>query len=99
MKRQSYRIKHDFLFDEEDTPIIIPSPNPAIACHATITVSNILVAKSKEAFDALIDGDNKDVVIVDDIGNCLNPASERYKQFIVRCVCRKLHEKNISIYR
>ena len=87
------------MFDEEDTPIIIPSPNPTIACHTTITISNILVAKSKEAFDALIDGDNKDVVIVDDIGNCLNPASERYKQFIVRCVCRKLHEENISIYK
>lgn len=96
MKRQSYKIRHDFLFDDEDALITIPCFDSNLTEYAEIKISSILGTKDKEHFEKLINAQSQNIIIIDDIGECINPASERYKQFIIRCICRKLsaHNKN-----
>ena len=98
MKRQSYKVKHDFLFDCDDSIGIIPKNdlNDSGACE--LKISNVLITKDEKTFLKLLDFTKPSVVLVDDIGECNNPASERYKQFIIRCVCRKLLNYNINVY-
>ena len=96
MKRQSYKIKHDFLFDNEDTEIIIPQYDSNLSEKNELKLSEILMAKDESSFNRLI-SEQIPNVIIDDIGECKNPVSERYKQFIIRCVCRKLINRNINI--
>ena len=98
MKRQSYKIKHDFLFDVEDTETVIPQPDSNLSEKNELKLSDALNAKDENSFFKLINAKISNVVIVDDIGKCVNPASERYKQFIMRCVCRKLMNHNINVY-
>ena len=97
-KRQSYKIKHDFLFDKEDTEIVIPKLDFNLSEKNELRLSDVLKAKDEDSFFGLIDAEIPNVVIIDDIGECINPASERYKQFIIRCVCRKLINHNINVY-
>ena len=98
MKRQSYKIKHDFLFDVEDAEVVIPHLDSILSDKSELKLSDVFIAKDENAFNKLINGQKANVVIVDDIGECKNPASERYKQFIIRCVCCKLKNKNINVY-
>ena len=98
MKRQPYKIKHDFLFDGDDNPIDIPKLDSAISEVSELKLSDVLKAKDEFSFLKLIDTTKPNIVIKDDVGNCINPASERYKQFIIRCVCRKLMNYNINVY-
>ena len=98
MKRPSYKIKHDFLFDVEDTETVIPQPDSNLSEKNELKLSDALNAKDENSFFKLINAKISNVVIVDDIGKCVNPASERYKQFIMRCVCRKLMNHNINVY-
>ena len=98
MKRQSYKIKHDFLFDGEDAKIVIPHLDSNISEKSELKISDVLGAKDENSFFKLITTEASNIVIVDDIGKCINPASERYKQFIIRCVCRKLINHNINVY-
>ena len=98
MKHQSYKIKHDFLFDSEDTEIIIPHLDSNLSEKSELKLSDVLKAKDENSFFKLINAKISNVVIVDDIGKCVNPASERYKQFIIRSVCRKLMNHNINVY-
>lgn len=99
MKRQSYKIKHDFLFDSEDTETIIPCLDSNLSEKSELRLSDALKAKDKNSFFKLINEKVPNIILIDDIGNCVNPASERYKQFIIRCVCRKLNAHNINVYR
>ena len=98
MKRSSYKIKHDFLFDGEDTEIIIPHPSFEIVNKSELKLSDVLKAKDEKSFFKLAEAETQNIVIVDDIGDCINPASEQYKQFIIRCVYRKLKSQNINVY-
>ena len=98
MKRQSYKIKHDFLFDSDDISIDIPKLDSAISEVNELKLSDILNAKDLDSFMRLIDISKNNVVIKDDIGDLINPASERYKQFIMRYVCQKLMSHNINVY-
>ena len=98
MKRQSYKIKHDFLFDSEDTEIIVPNLDSNLSNKNELKLSDVLKAKDEDSFFKLINEDTLNVVIIDDIGESINPASERYKQFIIRCVYRKLMNHNINVY-
>ena len=97
MKRQSYRIKHDFLFDSEDTEIVIPKLDSNLSRKNELRLSDVLNAKDESSFYKLID-ENMSNLIIDDIGKCINPSSERYKRFIIRCVCHKLAKHNINVY-
>lgn len=94
MKKHSYKIAHDCLFDEEDTLLNIPHPQSKLTKYSELKLSDVLKAKNNKQFDKLINIDSNNIVIVDDINKCLNPASERYKRFIIRCVCRKLIKRN-----
>ena len=98
MKHQSYKIKHDFLFDSEDTEIIIPHLDSNLSEKSELKLSDVLKAKDENSFFKLVNADISNVVIIDDIGRCINPASERYKQFIIRCIYRKLINHNINVY-
>ena len=98
MKRPSYKIKHDFLFDREDDVIKIPHLDSNLSEKCELRLSNVLNAKDETSFLKLIDANIPNVIIIDDIGKCDNPASERYKQFIIRCICRKLIKHNITAY-
>lgn len=98
MKKQSYKIKHDFLFDVDDTPIDILKNNLAVSNISELNVSDVLNAKDLDSFVSLIDFSARGVLIKDDIGECINPAAERYKQFIIRCVYHKLSDLNINAY-
>lgn len=98
MKRQSYKIKHDFLFDSEDTEITIPQNDLCFLKKNEIKLSDALKAKDELSFNRLINEQTSNI-IVDDIGKCNNPASERYKQFIIRCIYRKLINRQISVCR
>ena len=97
MKRQSYKIKHDFLFDGEDTDVTIPKSSTDIFENNEIRLSDVLKAKDENSFNKLFK-DQLPNIIIDDIGKCDNPASERYKQFILRCIFHKLIKRNISVY-
>ncbi len=98
MKKHSYKIKHDFLFDEEDTSILIPRFDSCVTDCAELKLSRALNAKDINHFNKLIDNQKQNVVIIDDIGECINPASERYKQLIIRCICRKLSANNKNYF-
>lgn len=98
MKRQSYKIKHDFLFDSEDTKIEISKLDSDLSEKNELKLSDVLNTKDENSFYKLINQEIPNVVIVDDIGVCVNPASERYKQFIIRCVYRKLTKLDINVY-
>ena len=98
MKRQSYKIKHDFLFDSDDDSVDIPKLHMTASEVNKINLSDALNAKDENSFMKLIDANKPNVVIKDDIGSCINPVSERYKQFIIRCVCRKLIKHNFNVY-
>lgn len=97
MRRQSYKIKHDFLFGEEVTEVVIPKLDSNLSEINEIKLSDVLKAKDNESFNKLINSQILNLII-DDIGSCNNPASERYKQFIIKCVCRKLKKENIKVY-
>lgn len=97
MKRPSYKIKHDFLFDDEDNEIVALQPSFNLPEKNEIKLSDVLKAKDNNSFNQLISNQTPNVII-DDIGECNNPASERYKQFIIRCICRKLIKQNITVY-
>lgn len=98
MKRQSYKIKHDFLFDNDDNSIGIPKLDSVVSEVNELKLSDALKAKDEDSFMKLVDVNKACVVIKDDIGRCVNPASERYKQFIIRCIYRKLINHNIDVY-
>lgn len=98
MKRQSYKIKHDFLFDCEDTEIIIPHLDSNLSEKCELKLSDVLNAKDEDSFFELIGDNILNVVVIDDIGKVINPASERYKNFIIRCVYYKLINRNINVY-
>lgn len=98
MKRQSYKIKHDFLFDSEDTEAIVSHLDSNFSKKNELKLSDVLKAKDEDSFLKLINAETSDVIIIDDIGEGINPASKRYKQFIIRCVCRKLMNHNINVY-
>ena len=98
MSKKSYKIKHDFLFDEEDLTIEIIKFNENIKMYKVIYLTDILKTKSEKSFYRLIETKKKNVLLKDDIGNCINPASEQYKQFIIRCISRKLQNKGITVY-
>ncbi len=98
MKKQTYKIKHDFLFDVDDTPIDISENNLTVSNICELNLSDVLKTKDLDSFVSLIDFSARGVLIKDDIGECINPASERYKQFIIRCVCHKLSDLNINVY-
>lgn len=97
-KRQSYKIKHDFLFDNEDTEISIPKHDSDLSEKSELKLSDVLSVKDESSFLKLINPKTSNVVIVDNIGECINPASEKYKQFIIRCVYRKLINHSINVY-
>ena len=97
MKRQSYKIKHDYLFDSDDDLLVIPKFNSDILKVNKLKLSDALTTNDEASLLKLIDS-KKPNIIVDDIGDCINPASEKYKQFMIRCVCRKLMKHNINIY-
>ena len=86
------------MFDIDDTPIDILKNNPAVSNICELNMSDVLKTKSLDSFMSLIDFSAKGVLIKDDIGECINPASERYKQFIIRCVYYKLSGLNINVY-
>ena len=98
MKRQSYKIKHDFLFDCEDTELIIPHLDSNLSEKCELKLSDVLNAKDEDSFFELIGDNTLNVVVIDDIGKVINPASERYKKFIIRCVYYKLINCNINVY-
>lgn len=98
MKRQSYKIKHDFLFDGDDISIDVPKLDSAVSDKNELKLSDALKTKNEDSLMNLIDTSKNNVVIKDDIGDCVNPASDRYKQFIIRCVRRKLMNHNINVY-
>lgn len=98
MKHQSYKIKHDFLFDCDDIPLVIPKLDSAISEANELKLSDILSVKDEYSFMKLVGVSKQNIVIIDDIGECINPSSERYKQFILRCICRKLKNHNINAY-
>ena len=70
MKRQSYKIKHDFLFDSEDTEITIPHLDSNLSEKSKLKLTDVLNAKDENSFFKLIDDNTFNVVIVDDIGKC-----------------------------
>ena len=98
MKRKSYKIKHDFLFDCEDSEIIIPHLDSNLSEKFELKLSDVFNAKDEDSFFELIGDNTSNVVIIDDIGECVNSASERYKHFIIRCVYHKLNDRNINVY-
>ena len=98
MKRKSYKIKHDFLFDCDDSSIELAKCCSNFSEMNELKISDVLRTKDEDSFMKLIDASKTSVAIKDDIGSCVNPASERYKQFIIRCVCCKLKSRNITIY-
>ena len=98
MKHQSYKIKHDFLFDSEDTEIIIPQFDSNLSEKSELKVSDVLNTKDESSFFNAINETISNIIIIDDIGKCINPSSERYKQFIIRCVYRKLTNHGFSVY-
>lgn len=98
MKRQSYKIKHDFLFDKKDEFVEIPHLDSTVSNITHLKLSNVLNAKDEQSFIKLFENNSSNVLIIDDIGNCINPASERYKQFIIRCICRKAKDYNINTF-
>ena len=97
MKRQSYKIKHDYLFDSDDDLLAIPNFNSDILEVNKLKLSDVLITNDEASLLKLIDN-KKPNIIVDDIGDCINPASERYKQFMIRCVCQKITKYNVNIY-
>lgn len=98
MKIRSYKIKHDFLFDADDTSINLSKLKSNFPKNKKLKLSDVLKAKDEKSFMRLLNVSNPVIVIEDDIGKCTSPASERYKQFIVRCVCQKLLKHNFTIY-
>ena len=97
MRRQSYKIKHDFLFGEEDTEIVIPKLDSSLSEINKLKLSDVLKAKDNDSFNKLINSQIPNLII-DDVGCCNNPASERYKQFLLRCIYHKLIKNNIKVY-
>ena len=53
MRRQSYKIKHDFLFGEEDTEVVIPKLDSNLSEIIEIKLSDVLKAKDNESFNIL----------------------------------------------
>ena len=98
MIKHSYRIKHDFLFDSDDTLITIPHLNSSVNDFFELKLSYVLKSKNEKTFMEGIDVTSSNILINDDIGQCTNPASERYKQFIIRCVYRKLSSYSLNVY-
>lgn len=96
--KQSYNIKHDFLFKSEELNISIPFANSDLNDVAEIKLTDALNATNEIKFMELIDTSKNNVIIKDDIGKCKNPASERYKQFIIKCIARKLIDLNKNVY-
>ena len=99
MKQQSYKIKHDFLFDSEDLDVTIPALDDKQSNISELKLSDVLAVKDEISFDRLLTKQKTNIVIVDDTGHCNNPASIRYKEFIIRCVYRKLFSRNYNVYR
>ena len=97
MKRASYKIKHNFLFDCEDLDTEIPHFDNTFSIDCKLNLSDILNCKDIASFQKMIDGATQ-IIISDDIGKCNNPASERYKQFIVRCIYQKLASYKVKMY-
>lgn len=97
-KNSSYKIKHDYLFKDDDTDVVIPTLNDSIKSYSNLNVSALMNADNERKFEKLVKTKSNTIVIIDDIGLCINPESERYKRFIIRCVYRKLKELNYNIY-
>lgn len=88
MKRQTYSIKHDFLYNIEPCEIIpVGELNDK---HQIVKLSKILNAKDETSFNELFDPSIDEIAIKDDIGECLNPKSTKFKKFIISCVVSKL---------
>ena len=98
MKKHSYNIKHDFLFDDDDTIVDIPQIDSNCNNYTELTISEVMKMKDLDSFNKRVEALGPIIVIKDDMIGCINPASFRYKQFIIRCVYRKLTTKNIKAY-
>lgn len=96
--KQSYKIKHDFLFDSENLNFEISHLDSDQKDIAQINLTDVLNVTRADKFLKLIDLLNNNILIKDDIGKCVNPASERYKQFIIRCIARKIIDLSKNVY-
>ena len=97
MKR-SYQIKHDFLFISDVQPIDIPILSATITDFQTIKLSKILNAKNESYFQKMIITSKSNIVINDDLGECMNPFAEKYKSFIIKCLAQKLLDIEKIVY-
>lgn len=95
---KSYKIKHDYLFIDEDIIECVPPLNDSIKDYTTIPLSKIMEANDEIKFNKILNSITKNVVIVDDIGKCMNPNSDMFKQFIIRCVYRKLRNLEYNVF-
>lgn len=94
----SYKIKHDYLFEDEDTIINIPLLDKSIESYDKILVSEIMKAGKESDFAKIIKNKSQNIVLIDDIGKCTNPQSESFKSFIIRCTYRKLLKLGFVVY-
>lgn len=98
MSKKSYNIKHDYLFDIEDTIVTIPLKNNTLKDASILYLSKIMDAYNESKFYCLIQDLKEDIILIDNIGKCVNIQSEKYKQFIIRCTYRKLLSLNHNVY-
>ena len=54
MKRQSYKIKHNFLFDGDDISIDIPKLDSAVSDNNELKISDVLKTKDEDSLMNLI---------------------------------------------
>ena len=96
--KTSYKIKHDYLFEDEDTIIEIPLLDKNIEDYDKLLISEIMKASKESGFAKIIRNKTHNIILIDDIGKCINPQSESYKSFIIRCTYRKLVKLGFSVY-
>lgn len=98
MHNKSYKIKHDYLFADEDTIELATPFDDSVKDYSVIHLSKIMEADNEIKFNKIINKISKNILIVDDIGKCINPNSEEFKHFIIRCLCRKLRKQGYNVF-
>ena len=98
MENKSYKIKHDYLFAFEDTNEDIQPLDDSTKDCTILPLSKIMKIDNEIKFVKTLCLIYNNVLVVDDIDKCINPSSEKYKQFIIRCLYRKLRSLNYNVF-
>lgn len=88
--KKSYKINHDYLFDQDVGSLDLVYEDELNISSEHFNFSTLFEYDNFRKFQKILNSSNRNITIIDDLTDALNPVANEYKRYLLRCICNKL---------